>query len=169
MFKIKPIKNELDYQKAQELLNKLDHSAKDSKDHDLKEVLKVLINSFEKENYPFEQANFDQWIDFMQKNNNSEKKLKEIKETEKEGDYNDLSGNFEKTRVKVIRQRLKEKNLKQKDLVNIIGVDKSYVSQLMSGKKNFTVPIISKLYHYLDIPYEVLIPPASSFSHYDED
>lgn len=163
MFKIKPIKNELDYEKALVQLRKLRAATKDSEEYNLREVLKVLIIDFEKEHYPFGQDNFDQWVDFLQKNNNSEKKLKEIEEAE---NLVNKEGKFEENRIKVIKQRLKEKKLKQKDLVNIIGVDKSYVSQLMNGRKKFSVPVISKLYYYLDIPYELLIPSADTFSDY---
>jgi antitoxin component HigA of HigAB toxin-antitoxin module len=163
MFKIKPIKSESDYEKALVQLRKLKlrNADKDTEEYNLREVLKVLVGNFEKEQDPFEQANFDHWIDFMQKNGHSEKTLQEFREAEQLINAEDK---FEEMRIKFIRQKLKEKSLKQNDLVNIIGVDKSYVSQLMNGKKNFTVPIISKLYYYLDIPYELLIPPAHTFN-----
>ena len=166
MFKIKPIKNELDYEKALVQLRKLRSATKDSEEYNLREVLKVLIINFEKENYPFGEDNFEQWVDFLQKNNNSENKLSEIEEAEK---IVNKENKFEEKRIKTIKQKLKEKKLKQKDLVNIIGGDKSYISQLMNGRKKFTVSVISKLNYYLDIPYELLIPSADTFNDYSKN
>ncbi|MBC7472753.1 MAG: hypothetical protein H7263_00555 [Candidatus Sericytochromatia bacterium] len=43
MFKIKPIKNELDYEKSLVQIRKLRTATKDSEEYNLREVLKVLM------------------------------------------------------------------------------------------------------------------------------
>ena len=161
MFKIKTIENELDYEKALVQLRKLRNYEKDSDEYNLKEVLKVLIINYENKNYPFGSENFGEWVNSLQKDNLAEKKLKEIENAEKRI-KDELK--FEEKRIKVIKQKLKEKHLKQNDLVKIIGGDKSYISQLLHGRKKFTIPIISKLNHFLGIPYELLIPPVDTFN-----
>jgi len=163
MFKIKPIENEFDYEKALVQLRKLRGAEKNSDEYNLREVLKLLIVNYENKNYPFGNENFEEWANSLQKNNLSERKLKEIEEAEKKLN-NEL--NFEEKRIKIIKQKLKEKHLKQNDLVKIIGADKSYISQLLHGRKKFTVQIISKLNHFLEIPYELLIPPVEIFNEF---
>jgi HTH-type transcriptional regulator/antitoxin HigA len=55
---------------------------------------------------------------------------------------------------------MEEKNLKQKDLVPIIG-SKSKVSELLSGKINLSLKMISSIHDKLKIPLEVLIPKSA--------
>lgn len=82
MFKIKPIENELDYEKALVQLRKLRNSEKGSDKCNKKEILKILIINYENKHYPFGKDNFGQWVNELQENNFAEKKLNEIEEAE---------------------------------------------------------------------------------------
>ena len=58
--------------------------------------------------------------------------------------------------VDAILFRLEQKGLQQKDLVPLIG-SKGRVSEVLSGKRRLTVPMVRKLSMQLDIPASVLI------------
>ena len=58
--------------------------------------------------------------------------------------------------IEAIKFVMDEKGLKQIDLVPYIG-SKSKISEILSGKKNLTVPMIRALNKYLNIPAELLI------------
>ena len=72
-------------------------------------------------------------------------------------DYENQRFFFKKPSViEAIKFVMNEKRLKQIDLVPYIG-SKSKVSEILSGKKNLTVPMIRALNKYLNIPAELLI------------
>lgn len=58
--------------------------------------------------------------------------------------------------IEAIKLKLEEKGLKQKDLEHIIG-SKSYVSQVLSGKKELTLKMVKGLHRYLGISTDILI------------
>lgn len=58
--------------------------------------------------------------------------------------------------IEAIKIRMQEMNLKQKDLVGIIG-GKSRVSEILSRKKRLTVEMIRKLERILNISASVLV------------
>jgi HTH-type transcriptional regulator/antitoxin HigA len=58
--------------------------------------------------------------------------------------------------IEVIKQKLEEKGLKQKDLESIIG-SKGYVSQVLSGKKELTLKMVKGLHQYLGISAEIFL------------
>ena len=58
--------------------------------------------------------------------------------------------------IEVIKLRLEEKGLKQKDLEPIIG-SKSYVSQVLSGKKELTLKMVRGLHTFLGISADILL------------
>lgn len=58
--------------------------------------------------------------------------------------------------VEIVRQKMAEHGLMNKDLVNWIG-SKGYVSALLSGKKPLTLRIAKVLHKKLGIPAEVLL------------
>lgn len=58
--------------------------------------------------------------------------------------------------IEAIRIRMEEKNLKQKDLVGIIG-GKSRVSEVLGRRKRLTLEMIRQLTELLQLPAEVLI------------
>jgi len=58
--------------------------------------------------------------------------------------------------IEIVKQRMKENGLMNKDLVEWIG-SKGYVSALLSGKKPLTLRIAKVLHQKLGIPAEVLL------------
>jgi len=58
--------------------------------------------------------------------------------------------------IEAIKQKLEEKGLKQKDLEPIIG-SKSYVSQVLSGKKELTLKMVRGLHSFLGISADILL------------
>ncbi|MDD3722628.1 MAG: transcriptional regulator [Lutibacter sp.] len=58
--------------------------------------------------------------------------------------------------IEAIKIRMEEMNLKQKDLVGIIG-GKSSVSEILNKKKKLTVEMIRELEKFLKIPASVLV------------
>lgn len=58
--------------------------------------------------------------------------------------------------IEVIKLKLEEKGLKQKDLEHIIG-SKGYVSQVLSGKKELTLKMVKGLHQYLGISADVFL------------
>ncbi|WP_448701474.1 type II toxin-antitoxin system HigA family antitoxin [Mucilaginibacter sp. AW1-3] len=55
--------------------------------------------------------------------------------------------------IELIKLKLEEKGLKQKDLEPIIG-SKGYVSSVLSGKKELTLKMVRGLHEFLGIPAE---------------
>jgi HTH-type transcriptional regulator / antitoxin HigA len=60
------------------------------------------------------------------------------------------------TPIDAILFRLEQKGWQQKDLVPILG-SKSRVSEILSGRRRLTIPMIRRLSAHLDIPVSVLI------------
>lgn len=60
------------------------------------------------------------------------------------------------TPVEAIRFRMEQANLEPRDLEPYIG-SRSKVSEVLSGKKSLTLPIIRALHQHLGIPLEVLV------------
>lgn len=58
--------------------------------------------------------------------------------------------------IEAIKIRMEELNIKQKDLIGIIG-GKSRVSEILNRKKKLTVDMIRELEHHLKIPASVLV------------
>lgn len=57
--------------------------------------------------------------------------------------------------VAAIKFRMEQEDLKQKDLIPIIG-DRAIVSKILSGQRNLTVEMIRNLNEKLKIPFESL-------------
>lgn len=83
-----------------------------------------------------------------------------------------LLEDYEKTRfqfrkpgpVEAILFRMEEQGLRQKDIAELLG-GKNRASEVLSGKRNLTLPMIRALYEKLSIPPELLIrEPASVYS-----
>ena len=66
--------------------------------------------------------------------------------------------------VEAIVFRMEEQGLRQKDIAEILG-GKNRASEVLSGKRNLTLPMIRALYEKLAIPPELLIrEPAAQYS-----
>lgn len=113
---IKPIKTEKDYEKSLVRLELIFDASPNSKEGDEAEILSLLIENYENQNYPIEAPD----------------------------------------PIEAIKIRMEEMNIKQKDLVGVIG-GKSRVSEILNKKKRLTLDMIRKLNIQLNIPTEVLI------------
>ncbi|WP_289024254.1 helix-turn-helix domain-containing protein [uncultured Salegentibacter sp.] len=114
--KIKPIKTEKDYEQALQRLEVIFDADSSSKEGDEAEILSLLIENYENEQYPIEAPD----------------------------------------PMEAIKIRMEEMNLKQKDLVGIIG-GKSRVSEILNKKKRLTVDMIRELERVLHISASVLV------------
>tara|TARA_R100000789_G_C2973077_1_gene141289 strand:+ start:394 stop:762 length:369 start_codon:yes stop_codon:yes gene_type:complete len=113
---IKPLKTEIDYEKALERLEVIFDAPANSKEGDEAEILSMMIDNYENEHYPIEAPD----------------------------------------PIEAIKIRMEEMNLKQKDLVGIIG-GKSRVSEILNKKKRLTVDMIRELERILHISASVLV------------
>ena len=113
---VKPIKSEKDYRKALERLEVIFDAPIDTKEGDEAEILSLLIENYENENYPIEAPD----------------------------------------PIEAIKIRMEELNIRQKDLVGIIG-GKSRVSEILNRKKRLTVGMIRELEQKLQISASVLV------------
>ena len=66
--------------------------------------------------------------------------------------------------IEMIKLKLEEKGLKQKDLEPIIG-SKGYVSSVLSGKKELTLKMVRGLHKFLDIPAEIFLTEKTKTVH----
>ncbi len=65
--------------------------------------------------------------------------------------------------VEAILFRMEEQGLRQKDIAKILG-GKNRASEILSGKRSLTLPMIRALYEKLAIPVELLIrEPAAAY------
>ena len=113
---LKPIKSEKDYRDGIERLNLIFDAPFDTKEGDEAEILSLLIENYENENYPIEAPD----------------------------------------PIEAIKIRMEELNMRQKDLVGIIG-GKSRVSEILNRKKRLTVDMIRELERNLQISASVLV------------
>jgi HTH-type transcriptional regulator/antitoxin HigA len=113
---LKPIKSDKDYQEALERLEVIFDAPIDSKEGDEAEILSLMIENFENQNYPIEAPD----------------------------------------PIEAIKIRMEELNLRQKDLVGVIG-GKSRVSEILNRKKKLTVDMIRELERILQISASVLV------------
>ncbi len=112
---IRAIKTEGDYNQALKRLEDIFHAPIDSSEGDEAEVLSILIEKYEDENYPIDAPN----------------------------------------PIEAILYRMKQMEMSQKDLAEIIGY-KSRVSEILNRnrKRKLNINMIRKLHDELRIPYE---------------
>lgn len=114
--KIKPIKSDKDYETAIHRLEEIFDAAENSKEGDEAEILSLLIENYENQNFPVVAPD----------------------------------------PIEAIKIRMEEMNLKQKDLVGIMG-GKSRVSEILNRKKRLTVEMIRELEGILNISASLLV------------
>lgn len=113
---LKLIKSEQEYQAALERLDHLFNAKSGTPESDEADVLALLIDEYEKTNFPIEAPD----------------------------------------PIEAIKIRMEEMDLKQKDLVGIIG-GKSRVSEVLNRKKKLTVEMVRNLALHLNLSAQLLI------------
>lgn len=114
--RIKPIKNELDYTEALKRLDEIFDAKIGTNESDEADLLALIIDEYEKVNYPIETAD----------------------------------------PIEAIKIRMEELDLKQKDLIDVIG-GKSRVSEVLNRKRKLTLDMIRNLTVKLNLSVELLI------------
>jgi antitoxin component HigA of HigAB toxin-antitoxin module len=125
----------------------------------LRQSLFNRVAAYERKEYPYGQPNFEEWS-ASRTDEDYRKKTDEVERAEQLVDQLEA---FEVRRAARIKERLKQRALKQQDLAVILHSDKTYVSHLLAGRKPFTIEVVSRIHDSLGVPYEDLIPPAAAF------
>ncbi len=144
ILKLKRLKNELELEKAYSIYRRLRWMVKDNpsllpvKDH-----LKKLIKNYEDEN----------WSD--------ETKITEaqIAESDLAEKIIEAENEFIAKRKNLIKEKLKEYQLSQKDLAKILGHRPNYMSELMNGLRPFSRDDIVVIHRLFGIDLKYLLPP----------
>lgn len=113
---LKLIKSEKEYQSALERLDQLFDAKIGTQESDEADVLALLIDEYEKNNFPIEAPD----------------------------------------PIEAIKIRMEEMDLKQKDLIGIIG-GKSRVSEVLNRKKKLTIEMVRNLALHLNLSAQILI------------
>lgn len=113
---LKPIKSDTDYRNALNRLEVIFDAPMESKEGDEAEILSLLVENYENEQYPI----------------------------------------LPPDPIEAIKIRMEELNMRQKDLVGVIG-GKSRVSEILNRKKKLTVDMIRELERLLQISASVLV------------
>ena len=113
---IKPIRTESDYQSALDRMEVIFDAPTGTSDSDEADILGLLIDEFEKQNYPIESPD----------------------------------------PIEAIKIRMEEMQLKQVDLIPLIG-GKSHVSEILNRKRKLTVGMIRRLATHLNLSASLLI------------
>lgn len=61
------------------------------------------------------------------------------------------------TLADVLRYKMYEKDLKQKQLASLLGISEAFISGLLSGKRKLTIELAKKLHTKLDIDAHFLL------------
>ena len=113
---IKPIRTESDYQSALDRMEVIFDAPIGTSESDEADILGILIDEFEKQNYPIESPD----------------------------------------PIEAIKIRMEEMQLKQVDLIPVIG-GKSRVSEILNRKRKLTLGMIRRLAVYLNLSASMLI------------
>ena len=109
----------------------------------VRDHLKQLIKEYEKKHW-------------SEENKISEDQIKESDDAEA---FVRNENEFLQRRKEIIRKKLKDNNLKQKELAEILGHPKGYMSELINGLRPFSKEDIIIIHRLLKIQLEDLIPP----------
>ena len=74
--------------------------------------------------------------------------------------YDEENNTFnESDPITLLRSFMNEQNLKQQDLVSILGISKGYVSDILNYKKGISKEVIRKLAEYFNLKQEAFNRP----------
>ena len=59
--------------------------------------------------------------------------------------------------VEYLKYILENKNMKQQDLVNLLGISKGTLSNILNYRKKLSIEMIRALHNRLKIPYDILM------------
>jgi len=61
------------------------------------------------------------------------------------------------TLIEVVKLRMDERGLNQKDLAKLLGVTASRVSEYIQGKRDITLNVAKRLHHQLNIDADIIL------------
>ena len=144
ILKLNELNTELEFEKASAIQGKLRWMVKD--DNSLELVRQHLISLIEK----YEKTHWDNV------SNISDEQIKESDIAERIVSAESI---FIQKRKELIREKLKESNISQKDLAKILGHRPNYMSELINGVRPFSRDDIIVIHRLFEIEFNNLIPP----------
>lgn len=144
ILKIDELNNELEFEQATSIQGKLRWMVKeDSSLEPIRQHLFVLIEKYESKHWE----------------NESEISEEQIKESDNAEKIINAENIFVQKRKELIKSKLKENEISQKDLAKILGHRPNYMSELMNGVRPFSRDNIVVIHRLFGIEFNDLIPP----------
>jgi transcriptional regulator with XRE-family HTH domain len=144
ILKIDELNNELEHEKASSIYGRLRWMVKEDKSLEpIRQHLKKLIMQFEQKNWSDEENITD---DQIRESDIAEKII-----------YSENL--FIQNRKEIIRKKLKDSGLSQKDLATILGHRPNYMSELINGVRPFSKDDLVVIHRLFEIEFKELIPP----------
>jgi antitoxin component HigA of HigAB toxin-antitoxin module len=153
-----PIGNDEDHERALVAIRKLYGAAEGSEADQLRDRLFKLVAAYEKEEFPYGEANFPDW-QAAQTEEAIQARLERVEEAEKVVSQEE----FKRQRLEVMKKTLRERHIKQVDLARNLGADKSFINNVLKGRKEPNDHMISFFYYEAGVPIESLIPRPETF------
>ena len=147
ILKLQFLSCELEFERASSLLLRIRKEAKtDPALSEIRNHLKKLVKDYERKHWEEEDKISDE----------------QIKENDLAEEFVKNENAFLHKRKELIRKRLKELNINQSDLAEVLNHQKGYMSELINGLRPFSKEDIVIIHRLLNIKLEDLIPPFIS-------
>lgn len=144
ILKIDELNNELEFERATFIHGKLRWMVEeDSSLEPVRQHLFVLIEKYESKHWE----------------NELEITEEQIKESDNAEKIVNAESIFIQKRKELLKNKLKENEISQKDLAKLLGHRANYMSELMNGVRPFSRDDIVVIYRLFDIDFKDLIPP----------
>ncbi len=144
ILKIDELNNELEFERATSILGKLRWMVKEDSSLELvRQHLFVLIEKYESTHWE----------------NESKITEEQIKESDNAEKIVNAENIFIQKRKDLIKSKLKENEISQKDLAKLLGHRPNYMSELMNGVRPFSRDDIVVIHRLFEIDFNDLIPP----------
>ncbi len=144
ILKIDELKSELEFEQATSIQGKLRWMVKDDRSLEpIRQHLLVLIEKYESKHWENESEITEEQI---KKSDNAEKII-------------NAENIFIQKRKELIKTKLKENGMSQKDLAKLLGHRPNYMSELMNGVRPFSREDIVVMHRLFGIEFGILIPP----------
>ncbi|MBC5994024.1 helix-turn-helix domain-containing protein [Pontibacter cellulosilyticus] len=158
---LKSIRNEGEYEKALALLRILRGAESGSKEYAYRSKLKRLVMDYESTHHPFGEEGFEEWAQQMQEGQAAEHKAAEIEKAEMDAArFIDNWRRFIEARKTIVKRKIKEKHTTQGRLAEMLHLRKAHLSNILNGRRTLNANVVVLMSHYLEIPYEKLLPPV---------
>lgn len=144
ILKVDELNSELEFEKATSIQGKLRWMIKeDSSLEPIRTHLLVLIKKYESTHWE----------------NESEITEEQIKESDNAERIINAENIFIQKRKELLKSKLKENEISQKDLAKLLGHRPNYMSELMNGVRPFSRDDIVVIHRLFEIEFKDLIPP----------